>query len=87
MHLIMNSLANVISRFNSQLDDTTDKSSQIFKSWCKTLDQKCSGKKSDIFAENKLKLMENVPCHSEFYRFISQPNFVFSITRSWDFLP
>ena len=40
MHLIVNPLENVISRFNSQHDDTTNKSLQIFKSWCKTLDQK-----------------------------------------------
>merc|ERR1711862_483163 len=80
IHVVMNPFTNVISRFNHQ-NDLSDKNSQNFQNWCESLDQKFSEKESSMFTETESALMENVPCHAEFYRFISWHNYAFSISR------
>lgn len=75
VHLYLNPLANVLTRFNCNSQSRYPQTREGFLSWCDDYDVMYSSSKNGIPGEI---LQSHVPCHSEFYKYITWHNNVIS---------
>ena len=86
VHLIRDPISNVVSRFHEyrrlklQLIDKSESDRQDFRNWCKQMDSDAELMASiadSFLITSKIKeAMKDVPCHSEFFKYVAWHNHV-----------
>jgi hypothetical protein len=84
IHLIRNPFDNIIARFhlerkhfvekNPDLETFLPKNATGFRRWCSELDKRFSFEDSKYFASKSLPVMQQVPCHAEFFKYAQWHN-------------
>ena len=92
IHIFKNPFDNVVKRFHvyrktqaqrhTDLLDTYPNNKEGFHKWCKQLNDRAATVLSSIHSEEKslVDAMKDVPCMSEFYRYIHWHNLAFTVT-------
>jgi len=88
IHLIRNPFDNIVARFHldreSEVnhDDVYPKTKEGFRSYCAMLDAQHALEENSIpFLKDALALLQNVPCRSDFVRYIEWHNMAFITTQ------
>ena len=87
IHLIRNPLTNVIARFHleqrhmAQHDPATafSRDAEGFAAWCRMLDDQYSNDDAEHFTPEQLQLMEQTPCHAEFFKYVQWHNILLEL--------
>ena len=81
MHLIKDPLDNIVSRFyyENKLIDYKDEvlTPEGFQEYCIDTDKHFTAEEKRTFSPKILELIENVPCHGDFYRYVQWHNLAF----------
>lgn len=92
IHLLRNPFDNIVSRFHLQhnryqrLNDTEwlakhPRNKNGFQAWCKTLDAHFEVKKKKYYGREIAIKSRNIPCNSDFYRYIQWHNNAYEVTQ------
>lgn len=89
IHLFRNPFDNIVSRFHleqlipDRLAAQYPKSREGFREYCRETDSLYSANEKRILflSEALIQLMKNVPCHSDFFRYVEWHNLAFVTTR------
>lgn len=95
IHLYRNPFHNIVSRFHLERKHWVDSKKEYeaarypnnstgFQRWCKDLNKfygPAPNSKQKILPKNIVKLMQDVPCHGEMYKYIQWHNMAYAVTN------
>ena len=90
LHIIRDPFDNIVSRFhhahkshknNKDFVSRFPKNNDGFQEWCKEMDSQYGEEERALWDKEVFRSSRNVPCHSEFFRYIQWHNLAFSTLK------